>query len=125
MRFSRQEYWSGSPFPSPGDLSNPGIEPGSPALQVDSILSEPPGKPYAKLGVSKLFGLPTPATPSHLCIVCGCLHATISELNSCNRDHMAHKTISYLAFYRTILPIPVLSEGNQTQRTTYSMLPFI
>ena len=37
MEFSRQEYWSGLPFPSPGDLSNPGIEPGSPALQVDSL----------------------------------------------------------------------------------------
>ena len=40
MEFSRQEYWSGLPFPSPGDLPNPGIEPGSPALQVDSLLSE-------------------------------------------------------------------------------------
>ena len=45
MGFSRQEYWSGLPFPSPGDLSNPGIEPKSSALQVDSLLSEPPGKP--------------------------------------------------------------------------------
>ena len=35
--FSRPEYWSGEPFPSPGDLPNPGIEPGSPALQVDSL----------------------------------------------------------------------------------------
>ena len=43
--FSTQEYWSGVPFPSPGDLPNPGIEPGSPALQADSLLSEPPGKP--------------------------------------------------------------------------------
>ena len=39
--FSRQEYWSGQPFPSPEDLSKPGIEPRSPALQVDSLLSEP------------------------------------------------------------------------------------
>ena len=38
MEFSRQEYWSGVPFPSPGDLSNPGIEPVSPASQVDSLL---------------------------------------------------------------------------------------
>ena len=45
MRFSRQEYWSGLPFTSPGDLSNPGIEPGSHALQADSLPSEPPGKP--------------------------------------------------------------------------------
>ena len=45
MGFSRQEYWSGLPFPSPGDLPNPGIEPESPALQVDALSSEPPGKP--------------------------------------------------------------------------------
>ena len=40
MGFSRQEYWNGLPFPSPGDLPDPGIEPGSPALQVDSLLTE-------------------------------------------------------------------------------------
>ena len=45
MEFSRQEYWSGLPLPSPGDLQNPGIEPRSPALQADSLLSEPPGSP--------------------------------------------------------------------------------
>ena len=44
--FSRQEYWSGLPFPSPGDLPNPGIEPGSPALQADALPSEPPGNLY-------------------------------------------------------------------------------
>ena len=44
MEFSRQEYWSGLPFSSPGDLPDPGIEPGSPALQADALLSEPPGK---------------------------------------------------------------------------------
>ena len=43
--FSRQEYCNGLPFPSPGDLPIPGIEPGSPTLQVDSLQSEPPGKP--------------------------------------------------------------------------------
>ena len=43
--FSRQEYWSGLPFPSLGDLPDPGIKPGSPALQADSLPSEPPGKP--------------------------------------------------------------------------------
>ena len=45
MGFSRQEYWSGLPFPSPGDLPNPGIEPRSPALEADALTSEPPGKP--------------------------------------------------------------------------------
>ena len=43
--FSRQEYWNRLPFPSPGDLPNPGIEPRSPALQADTLTSEPPGKP--------------------------------------------------------------------------------
>ena len=54
MGFSRQEYWSGLPFPSPGDLPNPGIEPGSPALEADALTSEPPGKPRNK---SKLLTL--------------------------------------------------------------------
>ena len=45
MGFSRQEYWSGLPFPSPGDLLNPGIEPRSLAVQTDALPSEPLGKP--------------------------------------------------------------------------------
>ena len=45
MSISRQEYWSWLPFPSPEDLPNPGMEPGSPALQADSLLAESPGKP--------------------------------------------------------------------------------
>ena len=49
MEFSRQEYWSGLPFPSPGDLPNPGIKLGSPALQVVSLPTEPPGKPVCCL----------------------------------------------------------------------------
>ena len=45
MGFTRQDYWSGLPFPSPGDLPDPGIKPRSPALQADALPSEPPGKP--------------------------------------------------------------------------------
>ena len=45
MGFSRQEYWRGLPFPSPGDLPNPGIEAWSPALEADALPPEPPGKP--------------------------------------------------------------------------------
>ena len=45
MKFSRPEYWSGEPFPSPGDLPNPGIEPRSPELQADSLPAKPPGFP--------------------------------------------------------------------------------
>ena len=47
MGFSRQEYWSGVPFPSPGDLPDPGIEPGFPAFQEDDLTSEPQGSPVA------------------------------------------------------------------------------
>ena len=49
MGFSRQEYRSGLPFPSPGDLANLGIEPEFPTLQVDALPSKPPGKPYKKI----------------------------------------------------------------------------
>ena len=52
MGFFRQEYWSGLPFSSQGDLPNPGIETGSPALQADASTSEPPGKPLRLLQVS-------------------------------------------------------------------------
>ena len=49
MRFSRQGYWSRLPFPSPGDLPDPGIEPRSPALQADALPSEPSGKPHINI----------------------------------------------------------------------------
>ena len=63
MRFSRQEYWSGLPFPSPGDLPNPGIEPGSPArelspvFQMDSLpASHTKGKPILQYNKKKAQG---------------------------------------------------------------------
>ena len=56
MEFSRQENWSGLPFPSPGDLPNQGIEPGSPTLQADALPSEPPGKPLVHSRLSKYGG---------------------------------------------------------------------
>ena len=49
MGFSRQEYWSGVPFPCPGDLPDSRIEPGSPALQVDYLPSKPPGNPQSAI----------------------------------------------------------------------------
>ena len=57
IEFSRQEYWSGYPFPSPGDLPNPGIEPMSPALQADSLPAEIPGKPPAYTSTKSKGGL--------------------------------------------------------------------
>ena len=55
MEFSRQEYWSGLPFPSPGNPLDPAMEPGSLALQGDSLLSEPPGKQEEHFG-QKRYG---------------------------------------------------------------------
>ena len=52
MEFSRPEYWSGWPCPSPGDLPNPGIEPRSPTLQADSLPVEPQGSPYHRIRLS-------------------------------------------------------------------------
>ena len=54
IEFSRQEYWNGLPFPSPADLPNLGIEPGSPALQADSLPTELPGKSHLSIrGMAK------------------------------------------------------------------------
>ena len=54
MGFSRQWYWSGLPFPSLGDLPDPGIKPGSPVLQTDTLPSEPSGKSYSKFMITWL-----------------------------------------------------------------------
>ena len=56
MEFSRQEYWSGLPFPFPGGLPNPEIKPGFPTLQADSLLFESPGKPGKVRSVLKYLG---------------------------------------------------------------------
>ena len=63
--YSRQEYWSGLPFPSPGDFPNPGIEPRSPALQADSLPSEPRVKPV--LEYRKLNAVRSEVLVSQLC----------------------------------------------------------
>ena len=72
MGYFRQEYWSGLPFPSPGDLPNPGIEPGSPALQADSLLSEPLGKPYSTIEQAL----------KHSCVcVCVCVYTFVGNFS--------------------------------------------
>ena len=66
MEFSRQEYWSGLPFPSPGDLPNPGIKPRSPALLEGSLPAEPPGQPKnTRVGGLSLLQQIFPAQESH------------------------------------------------------------
>ena len=64
MEFSRQEYWSGLPFPSPGDFPNPGIEPRSHALRADALPSEPPGKPRAVWRFFKKLEIELPYHPA-------------------------------------------------------------
>ena len=56
--FSRQEYWSGLPFPSPGDLPDPRIKPGSPALEADALTSEPSGKRKGSVPLINYIGSP-------------------------------------------------------------------
>ena len=63
MGFSRQEYWSGLPFPSPEDLPDPGIKPQPPALQTDTLLSEPPGKPINRSNNTTLSHLSEKPSP--------------------------------------------------------------
>ena len=62
--FSRQQYWSGLPFPSPGDPPNPGTEPGSPELEADALTSEPPEKPHAAAAAKSLQSCPTLCDPT-------------------------------------------------------------
>ena len=59
MEISRPEYWRGEPFPSPGDLTNPGVEPRSPALQADSLPTELSGKPHIKVKTHTEKGMTT------------------------------------------------------------------
>ena len=61
MGFSRQEYWSGLPFPSPGDLLNLGVEPGSPALKADSLPLSPQGSPHVHTTICKIYNQQGPA----------------------------------------------------------------
>ena len=68
MRFSRREYWSGLPFPSPGELPDLGIEPRSPALRADFLLSDPRGKPTGPSGKS----------PDLYCLICKPVYLFVS-----------------------------------------------
>ena len=86
MGFTRQEYWSGLPFPSPEDLPNPGIKPRSPALQADALRSEPPRKPL----------LPNYITVDHLWLV-----VSGSIANCWSGVFVFRETIS-LAFWITL-----------------------
>ena len=96
MGFSRQEYWCGLPFPSPGDLPDPGIEPRSPALQADTLTSEPPGKPQGHQPACKWQSQSLNSGPSnsrtHICDVCS-IQSPIKEVL-----HGSNRGLSYCLF---------------------------
>ena len=85
MGFSRQEYWSGLPFPSPGDFPDPGIKLGSPALQADSLLSEPSGNPstfvliftFITLGISQVFSCCVRSRCDRCSCFLACVHVCV------------------------------------------------
>ena len=77
MGFSRQEYWSGLTFPSSGDLPDPGIEPGPPALQTNSLLSEPDNR---EKGIKNSMGKRTHTHTIHTCkVFCVAGHIVCSQ----------------------------------------------
>ena len=85
--FSRQEYWSGLPFPSPGNLPNPRIEPGSPALQAYSLPSEPPESPKPTQSSIQFLGsgskyLHLRAFLFPLKKICWCTHCSVAITDS-------------------------------------------
>ena len=83
MGFPKQEYWSGLPFPPPGDLPDPGIKPQSPALQVDSLSSEPPGKPIYTI-----------YTHTHKCWWLSCIQLFVTPWT------LAYQTFLFMGFSR-------------------------
>ena len=98
MEFSRQEYWSGSPFPSPGDLLNPGIKPGSPALQADSLPSEPP----------RLWTLLVNSTSNRVnvwCLTIGCITKIRVKCRLLGREHTESQD------WQEWEPLPVLASS--------------
>ena len=98
-------------FPSPGDLPDPGIEPGSLTLRADSLLSEPPGKPSYTSGVSTLLQLEQtqPRPPSQLPVGYGCLPPTAADLSRGNRNNMGLKV-------KKICYLPLQKKGATSDR---------
>ena len=95
MEFSREEYWSGLPFPSPGDLPNPAIKPGSPVSQVDSLPSEPPWSPL-NCSPPFLISFP-PATDGYLTSLLSSTHSPkVNLITSFNKhNNLGEKKKNY------------------------------
>ena len=105
MGFPKQEYWSGLPFPPPGDLPNPRIKPRSSALHTDSLPSEAPGKPsiYDVL-VQMVSRAPSCLWSSHLCLLkpCPCFGTPIQ----CDHFQKDLESIPFFSLVPLIIPFP-------------------
>ena len=97
MEFSRQEYLSGLPFPSPGDFSDSGIKPGSPALQADSLLSEPPGRiilsVFKQIFIISYTRNYAPTLGTHKCC-----RPSASQLNKCRIRNLCQMFVGCFLF---------------------------
>ena len=103
MEFSRSEYWSGYPFPSPGELPNPGIKPRSPALQADSLPTETQGKPRLMLYLDP-FPIHQPGTHYMFKIHKYCAKPLQSSLTLCDpMDHSLPESSVHGIFQARIL----------------------
>ena len=125
MEFSRPEYWSGQPFPSPGDLPNTGIEPRSHTLQADSLPAEPQGKPQGKklyfqlkTSMGALFLLPSDVyVRSFLC-----LFYTLIKLY--HTKALSHQALSLALDWIPLLCRPIIPASFMAQQQTFSIMEF-
>ena len=115
MRFPRQEYWRGLPFPSTGDPPNPGIEPRSPASQADALPSEPPGKPVPTIlcnHVGSYLRRRTGSSPVDP-VGCRCLHFNKRPESSDVHEHLRTPIwgrpppVTSVSWLSVTLPFPV------------------
>ena len=113
MGFSRQEYWSGLPFPSPGYLPDPGIEPGSPALEADALTPEPPGKPREEAIAIRQAGVDSDLH----CLLLGFAHA------SPPRD-LIYLTSSFPSSFKAWLIVALFIEAFLFSRDEFSHLSY-
>ena len=109
--FSRQEYWSGLPCPAPGHLGNPGIEPRSPTFQVDSLPSEPPGKPK-NIGVgslSLLQGSSQPRNQARVSWIAGIFFTSWATREACPLPYISKYNVTNI---KTTCKFYFVMQGN-------------
>ena len=123
MGFSRQEYCSGLPFPPPGDLPDPGIKPGSPALEADALASEPPGKPitFTIAGFILSWAAFTTVTTTS----CGCCLVTKLCPTLCNpTEHSmpGSPVLHYLPHLLRVMSIELVMLSNSSSAAPFFCL---